>query len=247
MSDKSELAVVRQEAQEIARRPEPSLGQMMQAIIKEGITRDNAEAFKTLAELQYKAEARDAEKQFNRAFVELQNALPVIVAKTPIPNRGKYEKFEDVMDVVSPHLQRLGFSVAFSQDFKENRILEICTLRHIAGHSVSNSFAVRAGKADSDTQADCKASTTAKRNALCNALNIVIRQDCLNEENDASIEGTPISAEKAFELERRAKELNADIPRFLAYAGASKFSEILSGAYPILDDWLRKKERAAKK
>lgn len=248
MSDQSELAVVRApEVGGLIRHEEPTLGQMMQAIIKEGVTRDNAEVLKTFAELQYKAEARDAERRFNAAFVALQARLPVIVASSIIPNRGKYERFEDVMKVVGPLLQEHGFSVAFSQDFKENRILETCTLRHIAGHSVSNSFAVRAsGKADSETQADCKASTTAKRNSLLNALNIIIRQDCLTEENDASIEGTPISAEKAFELERRVKELNVDTAAFLKYAGANKFSEILSGAYPILDDFLRKKEKGRK-
>lgn len=188
--------------------------------------------------------AMDAERKFNAAFVALQADMPVIVASSVIPNRGKYERFEDIMSKISPLLTRHGFTVSFSQDFKENRILEICTLSHAAGHSRSNSFAVRAGgRADSDTQADCKASTTAKRNALCNALNIVIRQDCMTEEHDASIIGGNVTEDQADELERRVKETNSDVAAFLKFAGAKKFSEIPASRYDDLDALLAKKER----
>ncbi len=193
--------------------------------------------------------AMDAERRFNAAFVALQSDLPTIVATTVITNRGKYEKFEDIMRVVGPLLTKHGFTVSFSQDFKENRIVETCTLSHCAGHSRPNSFAVRTGRADSDTQADCKASTTAKRNALCNALNIVIRQDVLNEENDASMEGDPnsfITAEQAFELERRSNEVNANIGALLNFANASTFAKIPANRYDELDQLLRRKERGGK-
>ena len=36
--------------------------------------------------------AMDAERKFTSAFVHLRQELPVIVAKTIIQNRGKYEK-----------------------------------------------------------------------------------------------------------------------------------------------------------
>lgn len=189
--------------------------------------------------------AMDAERKFNSAFVALQADMPVIVATSVIPNRGKYAKFEDIMATISSLLTRHGFTVSFSQDFKENRILEICTLSHAAGHSRSNSFAVRAGgRADSDTQADCKASTTAKRNALCNALNIVIRQDCLTAEEDAAIEGAFVTEDIAFELERRVKETNSDVASFLKFAGAKKFSEISASRYDDLDAMLTRKAKA---
>ena len=189
----------------------------------------------------------DAERKFNTAFVAMQAEMPVIVATSVIPNRGKYERFEDILRKVSPIMSRHGFSVAFSQDVNENRIIETCKLMHIGGHSQANSFAVRAGgKADSDTQADCKASTTAKRNAFCNALNIVIAQDVFaDEQNDASLEGNPtdfVTADQADELERRAHETNSDIPAFLKYAQANSFATIRSNKYDQLDSLLRRKE-----
>jgi len=156
---------------------------MLQAVIQKGITAENVEVFKQIW-------AMNAEREFAAAFVKLQSELPTITASTVIPNRGKYEKFEDVMRVIGPILARNGFSVSFNQQSKDNRIVEICHLTHVGGWTRTNDFAVRTGrKADSEAQADCMASTTAKRKALCDALNIVIQQDCLDSDHDATIEG----------------------------------------------------------
>jgi len=221
-----------------------SVPQMLQSVIQSGVTQENAVVIEKMAELYWKMQERDAEKQFNEAFVKLQSELPTIVAETVIPNRGKYQKFEHVMRDIGPILSRNGFSVSFSNDYKENRVVETCQLSHIGGHSRSNSFAVRvSAKADSETQADCKAATTAKRNALLNALNIVITQDCLqDEENDPRNEGAPITLAQADELERRVAETNSDKAAFLKLAGAPMFRQILSGKYAMLDAMLKRKE-----
>lgn len=226
--------------------PELSVAGMLQKVVESGITTENVAAMDKLVGLYERMEVRKAEQSFTTAFVALQADLPTIVAKTVIQNRGKYEKFEDVMHVVQPLLHKHGFTVSFSMDFNENRIIETCTLKHVGGHSQSNSFAVRVSKADSDTQSDVKAATTAKRNALCNALNIVIRQDVLTEEHDPRIEGGTITSEQAFELERRVAETNSDKAKFLRLAGTDSFATIKTGKYDILDQMLRTKERGGK-
>ena len=191
--------------------------------------------------------AMDAEQRFANAFVALQSELPVIVATSEIPNRGKYERFEDVMRQVQPFLTKHGFTVSFSQDTKDNRIMVVCHLTH-GRHTRSNPFAVRAGgKSDSETQADCKAATTAKRNALLQALNIVIRQDIFqDEDNDASLEGNPdskITLAQADELEHRLKMVNGNVPAFLEFAKSKSFREIQVSRYAELDEMLSRKER----
>lgn len=219
----------------VAPQQPPSVGQMLSAVIEKGVTSENVAAIEKLVGLYERMELRDAEKQFASAFVALQSDLPVIVATSVIPNRGKYERFEDVMRVVGPLLVKHGFTVSFSMDFRDGRILETCSLRHIGGHSQSNSFAVRPGKADSDTQADCKAATTAKRNALLNCLNIVIRQDTMqSEDDDAMLVGSPIGPDKIQYLEEQIRDTGSDLTRFLAMAGVDKLSDIRTGAYPVL-------------
>lgn len=212
-----------------------SIEQVFRAVIEKQVSPENIAVMKELL-------AMAAERKFAAAFVALQSDLPVIVASTVIPNRGKYEKFEDVMSVIGPLLTRHGFTVSFSMDFKENRILETCHLTH-GGHTRSNSFAVRSGKADSETQSDCKAATTAKRNALLNALNIVIRQDCLSDESDVRNEGAPITREQAEELAHRVAMTNSNKEAFLKFAGAKDFASIMDSKYSILDSFLAKKER----
>jgi hypothetical protein len=217
---------------------------MLQAAFEKGVSSENMAVVEKMMDLFERQQKFDAEKEFNRAFVALQADLPIIVATSVIPNRGKYERFEDVMRVVGPLLVKHGFTVSFSMDFRDGRILETCTLKHVAGHSQSNSFAVRPGRADSDTQADCKAATTAKRNALLNCLNIVIRQDALlNEDQDASLEGATISPDKVAYLREQVAETNSDPVKFLALAGVSKFEDIRTGSYDVLVRALAAKSR----
>jgi hypothetical protein len=148
------------------------------------------------------------------------------------------------MEQVAPLLQKHGFTVTFSTDFKEGRIIKTCTLQHVGGHSRSNQFAVRIGSGPpraSEAQADGAASTYAKRFALCDALNIVIDKD-----TDAKVEGAPITKEQAAELEHRVQMTNSNREAFLKFAGANSFSEIASAKYEILDGFLAKKERVGK-
>lgn len=231
-----------------ATQPEPSVALMLKSALDQGITKDNADALGKMMQLYERMQDRDAERQFNAAFVKLQSELPVIVATSVIPNRGKYERFEDVMRQIQPALTANGFTVSFSQGFTENRVTETCKLKHAAGHSEENSFSVRlGGKADSETQADCKASTTAKRNALLNALNIVIRQDVLQDEDDARIEGTFITQQEADSLRDWVEAVEADEAAFLEYAGAKKYEEIFSSRLETLHAMLRRKEKEVRR
>jgi hypothetical protein len=212
------------------------VAKLLEAVINKGVTSENVGALEKLVGLYERMQDKDAERQFNSAFVALQAELPVIVASTIIPNRGKYERFEDVMRQIGPALIKNGFSVSFSMDFKETRVVETCHLMHVGGHSKSNSFAVRSGRADTETQADCKAATTAKRNALLNCLNIVIRQDALLDEDnrDAAIEGAEISGDQAQYLKELLAETKSDTGKFLAMAGVDSVEKITSGSYDVL-------------
>lgn len=235
--------VVKADAMSVATMPpaqQITVAMAFQAVLERNISKENLEVAKQLL-------AMDAERQFAAAFVALQADLPEIVAESVIPNRGKYARFENVMHQIAPFLKKHGFTVSFSQALEIGRVISTCHLTHSAGHTRQSSFAVRvSGKADTETQADTKASTTAKRKALQDALNIVIHQDCLNEEDDASLEGGPITADQSDELQRRVNETNTDVAAFLKYAGAKTFAEISSSKYDILDQQLQRKEKQGK-
>ena len=150
------------------------------------------------------------------------------------------------MRVSGPILARNRFSVSFNQQSKDNRIVEICHLTHVGGWTRTNDFAVRTGrKADSEAQADCMASTTAKRKALCDALNIVIQQDCLDSDHDATIEGGKISEQQAESLRQRVMATASDEVAFLKLAGAKDYKDIRVAFYQMLDLCLKRREKVS--
>lgn len=246
----SELELANRQANALAvSKPTPSVADMLQAVIERGVTGENVNALEKLVGLYERMQERDSEKAFATAFVALQADMPNVKATGTIPDnsgnaRSVFAPYEEIMAQVSPLLQKHGFTVTFSTDYKEGRIVKTCTLQHVGGHSRSNQFAVRIGSGPpraSEAQADGAASTYAKRFALCDALNIVVDKD-----TDAKVEGAPITKQEADELSRRVAETNSDRDKFLQAAGAASFAEIPSSKYEMLDEMLSRKERRGK-
>ena len=246
MSEPEHQELMRQPAMEVAR-PEPTVGEILQAIVQKGVTHDNVVAVEKIVALYERLEDKKAEKEFAKAFVGLQAEMPKVQATSAVPNndgsvRFKFASFEALMAQVGPMLQKHGFTISFSSRIDATRIVSTCTLQHVGGHKRSNDFAVRIGSGPpkaSEAQADGAASTYAKRFALTECLNIVVA----HMDSDARLEGGAITAEQAAELERRVKETNSNEAAFLRFASAKSYAEITSGKYAILDEFLTKKAR----
>lgn len=234
----------------IQTKPENPIGQMLQAITSTGITPENAAALEKLTDLYLRVEGVNARKAFIEAKAALQSDLPPIQATKAVPNndgsvRYKFAPYEEIMRAVGPSLVRHGFSISFSQEIGEGRIVAVCTLSHVGGHSESNSFAVRAGKGppgSSEAQADGSASSYAKRFALCNCLNITIGLD-----DDARLQGDVITPGQAADLERRLNAVGGNVAGFLKLADAPSFGEIRANKYDILCRALAAKEQSRQK
>lgn len=231
-------------------RPEPSVGEMLQAVITKGVTSENVAAIEKLVGLYERMEDKRAEQEFARAFVQLQSDMPKVHATKAVPDRNggvryRFAPLEEIVRQIGPALKDHGFTFSFSERYADGRMIETCTLQHIGGHKRQNDFSVRVGQGPpgcTETQADGAASQYARRYALCDALGIVIEH--LDE--DARLEGGAVTPEQAFELERRVAETNSDKKAFLKFAGAEKFSEISAVKYDMLDQFLAKKERRSK-
>ena len=230
-----------------AARPEPSVGEMLQAVIDKGVTQENVAAIEKLVGLYERMQEKKAEQLFASAFVRLQAEMPKVQATVAVKNkdgsvRYRFAPIEKIVEQVGPAMKENGFTFSFSERFFEGRMVETCTLMHVGGHKRTNEFSVRVGGGPpgcTETQADGAASQYARRYALCDALGIVIEH--LDE--DARAEGGTVTAEQAFELERRVAETNSNKAAFLKFAGAEKFADISAVKYDMLDQFLQKKER----
>jgi hypothetical protein len=210
----------------------------------------NVDAMEKLTDLYLKLKASAAEQEFATAFNALQADLPPIQASKPVPNndgsvRYKFAPYEAIMEQVRPLILKHGFTISFSSDVAEGRIVMHCTLQHIAGHKKTNSFAARVSKPPgaSEAQGDGATSTYAKRFALCDALNITIEKDSDGIIPDARALGEPISKDKIQYLKEQVSETGGNEAAFLALAGVDSYDKITTGSYPVLINALELKKR----
>ncbi len=217
--------------------------------MEKGVTAENVAVLEKMMDLYERTQAKDAEKEFARAFNALQSEMPKITAVKPVPDRNgniKYHfaPYEEIMNCIQPFLLKHGFTVSFSMSFHEGRVTQECTLQHIGGHARKNQFSVRIGSGPpgaSEAQADGAAGTYAKRHALCNALNIIVDHD--TDGFDAKKDGAPITQDKVMYLKELVRETGSDEAKFLKFAGAAKFEEIPSAVYDVLVRSLLAKKR----
>lgn len=247
----TELVPVAPQTLAVADSTQSPVEQILRAAVERGVTTENVAVIERLTDLYERLQAKDAEKQFASAFVALQAEMPAIQASKPVPNRDgsiryHFAPYEGIMAQVKPLLQKHGFTVTFSCDFDERRVIQSCTLQHIGGHSRTNKFAARIGNGppgSSDAQGDGAASTYAKRFALCNALNIITGEQDTDGRPDARNEGETISEDKVAYLKEQVRETKSDEAKFLQFAGVKSYEEITVAIYPQLVRSLAAKAR----
>lgn len=228
---------------------------LMREVIAKGITAESVGVMKELTLLMERADSRQAEKDFAKAFNALQAKMPRITADRKVPDKNgnlkyKFAAFEDIMEAISPLLIEFGFTVTFSMGYEGDRVIQTCTVQHMNGHSRSNSFAARIGSGPpgaSAAQADGASSTYAKRFALCNAFNIIVETDT-DAQLDVRQEGEPITPEQVAYLKETLKDTAFNEATFWTLAGVETgaFEKIRTGSYPVLSRAMEMK-RGAKK
>lgn len=241
------------DSQLATKQQEPSVALMLQTMVERGITGESVEAFSKLMELHERMQDRQAQRDFAVAFNALQGEMPKVKATKAVPGnngevRYRFAPFEEIMDQAQPFLMKHGFTVKFDNEYDaNNRVICLCKLTHISGHSETNKFAVRISPPpkSSDAQADGSSSSYAKRFALCNALNIRVE----GMDDDAKLAGGPIDAETSDALCQRVallkKKTKFDEETFFKLAGAVTYETIPQTKYELLDATLFDLERKA--
>jgi hypothetical protein len=220
------------------RKPEPSLGMILQTVVDRGITKGNVDTVKELMMVYERGQARDAEKVFAAAFNKLQKHIPEIKATKPVPGkdgttRFKYEPLYKIEKKLRPLALKYGFTYTLSELMPPvpGHVTKVCTIQHIGGHMKSNTFSVRCGEvphgsAGQNSMADHQ---YAKRGVVCDAFGIVV-----DHEDDATMEGKPITVNQAAELRQMVRESGRDEAKFLKWAGAEKYEDIMDTKYNFL-------------
>lgn len=98
-----------------------------------------------LIAMQERIIAHNAKSEFEAAFAQMQGELPEITEHGEITVdgqvRSKYARYEDIIEVVRPILQRHGFALRFRNETLANGQLKIVgVLSHRSGHSDEDNF-----------------------------------------------------------------------------------------------------------
>lgn len=126
----------------------------------------DADKLEKLVTLQERILARNAESEFNAAFVAMQRALPVIdehgiIRDNNGQERSRYAKWEDIKAAITPILATHGFSLRHRVEFPTEASVKVTAyLTHDAGHSVTSEFLAKADTSGSKNAIQALGSST---------------------------------------------------------------------------------------
>lgn len=241
----NEIRRVNEGAQLATQEPQSVLDMMRQVVNRENPA-EMAGALGELVKLKEHIEDRNAKAEFFAAFAEVQKELETVVATMAVPDKNGNVRwyvaaFSDILDAIEPVLRRNGFSLRFDSEREGPMLTAYCYAMHTAGHQ---EFARCHFNAANAQGGDLGALTSAKRGALMELFALKVRR-----QDDARLLGDFIDPDELHELEQLIADAGGvDMPKFLAYAAASKMADIRKGKLPQLKMFLRKKiaQRATK-
>lgn len=228
---------------------------ILESAVRGGITSENVAVVKEIIAMRREEIAHEAKAKANRSFFELRQDIVRMdfYADKSAMNNGKvayrYCSEKELSAGLDPVLFKHGFAMMFSQRDADGKIVAVVTLIHKDGHEITGEFAVRAGNTNAmkdATAADTGATTSAWRHLVIKMFGLKSR---ISESDDARNLGdlaTKVKPDVAFELESRVNEINASVPSFLRFAGATSFADIPAANYEILDRFLQSKEKSGK-
>jgi hypothetical protein len=225
-------AVVERREQPAAVTSEASL----MAVIQRAATDPNTDVDKMerLLAMVERVKAHDAEKEFATALNRVQKGVGTIGADASNPQtRSKYASYEKLDRVLRPLYTAEGFSLQFGTTATESPdvVRVTCTVTHSGGHSrtvsidmPSDGKGAKGGDVMTKTHATGSAISYGMRYLLKMIFNVAVGE---HDDDGNSGGGTVyISAQQAADLEAKASEVGADLPKFLKYMGAESFALI---------------------
>lgn len=211
------------ERREVAIAQEPA--SLLQAIV--ALAKDphvDVQKLDALLAMQERMEARQAEREFNEAFIAMKPELPVIEKDGRITYEAKagksgaaidYATLEGIDEQVTPILQRNGFAVNYDTKRTPEGLVTVCILRHRGGHKTTTDgppLPCDSSGGKNNIQGWGSAMKYGERYSLIAALNIRIK----GKDDDGKLGGTKfITDEQAAEIEKLCAETRTDVDAFL--------------------------------
>lgn len=204
-----------------------------------------------LLDMQERIMNKQAEIDFNEALARVSSKMPRIIKGGKVEYKDKetkkteeafkFARYEDIDKFVRPLLVEEGFSLSYDTVMKEGGgVVMTGTLSHKSGHSKTASLPLALDTSGGKNNIQAMGSTTqyGKRYTMCMLLNIVT----VGEDDDGT-GAESVTLEQAAELDTEARETGSDIPKLLAFAGATSFQDIPLKNYGKVKKFLAQKKK----
>lgn len=184
-----------------------------------------------LMDLQFRFEAKQAERAFNEALAGFQGECPIIKKSKNVNFKSvnyDYSPIEEMVGVIRPLLNKHSLSFSFNvKETGEKDKMELVTkIRHAQGHAEETSYFFNKYHDDDRmnlSQRAKSAITFAKRAALENALGLVTEKEV---DADARPKLAPVTDTLISDIKTLLKETNSDETKFLNYVGAESVESL---------------------
>lgn len=218
-----------------------------------GRDKADADAMAVVADLIWKQEDREAEREMARDFAALQRDLPDIVKTKEVEVATKsgssysywFEPLDRIDRAVKPVCHRHRFAYSWTSEIQDGKQIVTCILAHENGHSKKAVFVAPMASGSptmSEVQKHASSLTYAKRQSLCEVLGITAADD--TDGMDPGMQEF-VTEEQAAELADLAEHPDVDTDRFLSWVGADDFYEIRAGQYETAKAALKRKRGEA--
>ena len=171
--------IAEKEASELAITQEQNTG-IINAIERMAVNPEvNIDKLEKLLDMQMRVLDRDSLMAYNKDMASMQSEMPII-SKTGVikdahgNERSKYARFEDIVRVIQPLLEKHGFSVNFKADFNGNVLEIIGQVSHRMGHKEETKMILPFDDSGAKNKVQAIGSSVSygKRYTLCMLLNI---------------------------------------------------------------------------
>lgn len=202
---------------------------LLEMVKRTDIDPDRLEKF---MDLQFKMEAKQAEREFNQALAGFQGECPIIPKSRRVNFKSVdyvYSPIEEMVGKIRPLLTKYNLSFSFNvKELGEKDKMELVTkIRHPSGHAEETSYFFNKYHDDDRmnlSQRAKSAITFAKRAALENALGLVTEK-----EPDADEASLPeVTETQLAEIQSLIRETKSDEAKVLKYLGAESVNSLNS-------------------
>ena len=203
--------------------------QLLSLAVERGVSVDVLERLTALHE---RISARQAEAAFGAAMAAFQSRCPSIPRTAKTEYIGKksgvrvsytYAALDQIAKTIQPMLEECGLSYAWDCALENAVVRCVCTLRHLAGHHVTATFAAPVDLASSMSgpQQVATALSYGRRQSLVQVLGLTTTEP---DTDAASVE--TISSAQVDQLQGLIDESVADATRFLRYMEVGSLPDI---------------------